>query len=506
MPTLMHDKVKAIQLIGIENVIESVKYPFRKAWAEARWERNGAPRTGLGRLQAFVRTLQTKGAVWPTSWRTTGSVVRTTPLDSGVSFLTEAGRLDLRCLAPNVMHTRYGSAPITTPETLPYSHALTRPLDAGSPPPFHIVETDEAIFLLTAMLTVGILRETAAVFFADASGRLLHVTLDAAGGPAGEIRHRTVLAEDEHLFGLGERTTVWNRRGRTHVLWNQDPGGYRAGDDPININIPTYVGLHDNGSYLVFYDNPGYAEFDLGAGVSNVAEHRFRDGDLQFVFIAGPVPELLEHYTGLTGRHDIPPLWMLGYHQSRWSYTPESRVRKLVEDFRKHDVPCDAIYLDINYMDGFRNFTWDRNAFPDPPGLIAALAEQGIKLVTIIDAGVKRDPNYAPYRSGLQGRHFCTSPDGSVFHAPVWPGLCAFPDFTAARTRAWWGELYRPLIEAGVAGFWNDMNEPAAFSATGGSTLPDIVQHHTDHGDASHATLHNIYGMSMVEASRDGIL
>ena len=255
----------------------------------------------------------------------------------------------------------------------------------------------------------------------------------------------------------------------------------------------------------MFYENPFYAEFDLGDTTSNVADHRFAGGELRYYLMVGTPPHLLEHYTELTGRHELPPLWMLGYQQSRWSYYPEDRVRKLAQDFRDHDVPCDAIHLDIHYMDGYRCFTVNKTRFPNLPQLAADLRQQGIKLITIIDPAIKKDPRYNVYRSGLDGNHFCTTPDGRVYHAPVWPGLSAFPDFTAPHTRVWWGALYKPLIDAGIAGFWNDMNEPAAFSQPSPSTLPDPVCHSLEGRSGDHREAHNLYGMQMARASQEGL-
>ncbi len=244
----------------------------------------------------------------------------------------------------------------------------------------------------------------------------------------------------------------------------------------------------------------------MGDSTPDVAEHRFAGGELRYYVIAGTTPTLLERYTELTGRHDLPPLWMLGYQQSRWSYYPEDRVRKLAQDFAEHDVPCDVIHLDIHYMDGYRCFTWDQTRFPDPAQLAADLRAQGIKLITIIDPGIKKDPAYAVYQSGVANKHFCTTPDGKVYHAPVWPGLSAFPDFTAPQTRAWWGAQYKPLLEAGIAGFWNDMNEPAAFATPVPGTLPDSVTHNLEGLGCDKRETNNLYGMLMARAGREGLL
>ncbi|MEJ5310310.1 MAG: TIM-barrel domain-containing protein [Anaerolineae bacterium] len=536
MPTLLDDLQNAVRIIGIEPALHAAVYRYRKAWTEARWEHPNRPRRGLAQWLAFRRHLERPPAVWPKRWEHPGKVCYIALHERGATLTTKHCTLDIVFFAPDMVRIHYRPrAHAHVPETIPY--AIAKPLEAWPVPAVVSIETEKALLLRTEALTVGIALADAQVFIADAEGRLLRADVDVAWHKNGALRHRTALAPEERLFGLGERATPWQRRGRTHILWNRDPSGYTNDDDPINLNIPVYVSqqeargkkqeagskkqeaggktqegenlasciLHP-ASYLVFYENPHYAEFDLGDSTPDVAEHRFAGGELRYYVIAGTPPTLLERYTELTGRHDLPPLWMLGYQQSRWSYYPEERVRKLAQDFAAHDVPCDAIHLDIHYMDGYRCFTWDKKRFPHLAQLAADLRVQGIKLITIIDPGIKKDPAYPIYRSGLAGQHFCTTPDGKVYHAPVWPGLSAFPDFTAPQTRQWWSAQYKPLLEAGIAGFWNDMNEPAVFTNGGDSTLPAPIRHSLEGRGGDHREAHNVYGMLMVRASRDGLL
>jgi alpha-glucosidase len=477
--------------------LHAALYPIRKAWAEARWSGPRSP------IQA-ARRARTLERAWPQRWETPGAVRHITPTPRGAVVATDRARLEITFFADDLVRVRWlPHAHRGEPEPVPY--AIATPLAAWDPPAVVLVQSEGAFFLRSPALTVGVALDDAQVLVADPDGHLLRADVDTAWAPDGALRHRTALAPDEPIFGLGERATPWNRRGRAHVLVNTDPAGYANGDDPINLNIPVYVGLTPK-PYLVFYENPYAAEFSLDAEGSQMAEHRFAGGELRYYLAAGGLPHLLERYTALTGRHALPPLWMLGYQQSRWSYYPEARVRQLAQDFRAHDVPCDALYLDIHYMDGYRCFTWDEDRFPHLPQLAADLREQGFKLVTILDPGIKKDRGYHVYREGQRGDHFCTLPNGEVFHAPVWPGLSAFPDFTSPRTRTWWGELYEPLVEAGIAGFWNDMNEPAAFSTGETRTLPDPVQHELEGRGGDHREAHNVYGMQMARASREGLL
>ncbi|OQA94215.1 MAG: Alpha-xylosidase [Chloroflexi bacterium ADurb.Bin222] len=494
MPTLLDNLRDSIRLIGAQNLPAVLTYPLHKAWAEVR--------SGPAVAPHFLHT----HSIWPLSWQKPGPIQGFTPHARGLTLGTANSNIEITLLAADAVQVRCLPTQHRPAPPLPY--ALAQPLDTWPIPPFEILPQGDAVFLLTGELAIGALLKSGALLFADAAGRLLRADIDMGWGRDGAVRHRTLLHEDERLFGLGERATPWNRRGGTHILWNQDPAGYKDGDDPINLNIPVYVSVRpgDGPAYLIFYENTHYAEFDLGAGSPQAADHRFADGELRYVFIAGAVPTLLERYTELTGRHALPPLWMLGYQQSRWSYYPEARVRQLAQDFREHEIPCDAIHLDIDYMDGFRVFTWDKNRFPDLPALAADLRAQGIKLITIVDPGVKADPAYAVYRSGKAGGHFCTLPTGEIVHAPVWPGNSAFPDFTDPQARAWWGEQYRPLVEAGVAGFWNDMNEPATFSPTGPTTLPATTRHSLEGRGGDHREAHNLYGMLMARASAEGVL
>jgi alpha-glucosidase len=267
------------------------------------------------------------------------------------------------------------------------------------------------------------------------------------------------------------------------------------------MSIPVYLGLHSQGSYLLFYENsfPGEISFQEQASA------HFEGGALRYYFIPGPPDKALADYMALTGFPPLPPRWALGYHQSRWGYTTEAQLREVVEGFRRHDLPLDAVHLDIDYMDGFRLFTVDKTRFPDLPGLAKELKDQGIRLVTILDCGIKQDPENPVYREGLEKNLFLKSPNGKPVKALVWPGWSAFPDFTDAEVRDWWGGQYAALLEAGASGVWHDMNEPGTFSAWGDPTLPTVSRHAMGGRGGSHREAHNLYGLLMGKAGYEGL-
>lgn len=306
-------------------------------------------------------------------------------------------------------------------------------------------------------------------------------------------------------YGLGDKACPSNLYGKKFENWCTDAFAFGRDTDPLYRAVPFYYALSNGMAYGIFLDNSFRSFFDFNSGESGAVSFSAEGGEMNYVFIYGPKPDdVARSYHNLTGKPELPPLWALGYHQCRWSYYPESKVRDIAASFRKHQIPCDAIYLDIDYMDGWRCFTWDYEHFPDPTKLIADLLDLGFQTVVMIDPGIKEDPDYSVYSEGLEQDMFLRTADGDVVKAPVWPGFCAFPDFTHPGVREWWGKLYQQLYaEQGVSGFWNDMNEPAVFHVDH-KTLPDFVLHHHDGHPCSHRKAHNVYGMLMNRASHEG--
>ncbi len=310
--------------------------------------------------------------------------------------------------------------------------------------------------------------------------------------------------QNESYFGLGDKAMHLDLRGQRIVNWNSDTYSYAFGQDPLYRTIPFFIGRNDEGDcYGIFFDNTFKTHFDFAAEEKDKTSFWSEGGELNYYYIHGPhMIDVVRRYHQLTGTHYLPPLWALGYHQCRWSYYPESKVQDLAKTFREKQIPCDALYLDIDYMDGYRCFTWDRNRFPNPKRMIKELAQEGFKTVVIIDPGIKVDPNYWVYKEGKENNYFCRRGDDYFMEGYVWPGLCRFPDFTNPKVRKWWGSLFEGLVNDGVAGVWNDMNEPAVF---GKGTFPNDVRHNFDGHRGSHRKAHNVYGMQMVRATYEGL-
>ena len=312
--------------------------------------------------------------------------------------------------------------------------------------------------------------------------------------------------EKENYFGLGDKPEALNMKGKRFKMWGEDVYGFQRGQDPLYKNIPFYMGMHHETAYGIFFDNTFLSQFDFASERKSATSFWAHGGEMNYYFIAGPeVKHVLRRYANLTGVPEMPPLWTLGFHQCKWSYYPESKVREVTTKFRELKIPCDAIYLDIDYMDGFRCFTWDLEKFPDPKGMVDDLKEQGFKTIVIIDPGIKVDEHYSVFKEAFEKDYFCKRADGPYMKGKVWPGDCYFPDFTNPEVRSWWADLFKELIdEIGIGGVWNDMNEPAVFEVPT-KTFPDDVRHNYDGNHCSHRKAHNIYGMQMARASYEGV-
>ncbi|NJC25054.1 glycoside hydrolase family 31 protein [Neolewinella antarctica] len=321
-----------------------------------------------------------------------------------------------------------------------------------------------------------------------------------------QVRIQVATDKKEGFFGMGDKAWDTDLQGTEWSNYNEDAFAYHRGRKTNYRTIPFYYGLRDGKAYGVFLDNTYRSHFDFNSTSDDLCTVWADGGEMNYYFIYGPqLDDVAARYHHLTGVPELPPLWAMGFHQCRWSYYPESRVRELAGQFRSKRIPCDAIYLDIDYMDEYRCFTWDKKHFPDPKGMISDLKKDGFHTVVMIDPGIRVDENYPVYQQMIEHDYDCKRPNGNSMVGPVWPPECVWPDYTNPAVREWWGPLYRELYnEQGVSGFWNDMNEPAMFKVNR-LTFPDDIRHDMDGQPTDHKEAHNIYGLNMTRASYDGL-
>ncbi|WP_027408972.1 glycoside hydrolase family 31 protein [Anoxybacteroides tepidamans] len=369
-----------------------------------------------------------------------------------------------------------------------------------------IKETDEAVTLATEKLLVMLRKRPLRVFVYDRTERLLMA--EEKRGMAftyeGHVYCYKTMDKADHFYGLGEKTGFLDKRGERLTMWNTDVyAPHNPETDPLYQSHPYFMTVRNGYAHGLFFDNTHKTTFDFQ---TEADEYCFwaEGGAIDYYVLAGPTPkDVLRQYTHLTGRMPIPPKWALGYHQSRYSYETEEEVRELARTFIEKEIPLDAVYLDIHYMDGYRVFTFDRNRFPNPKQLIEDLKQNGIRIVPIVDPGVKADPEYRVYQEGVRSGYFCKYIEGDIFFGEVWPGKSAFPDFTNEQVRSWWGDNHQFYADLGIEGIWNDMNEPSVFNET--KTMDIAVMHDNDGDPKTHRELHNLYGLMMGEATYNGM-
>jgi alpha-glucosidase len=377
-----------------------------------------------------------------------------------------------------------------------------------------VKQNDNSVEFKTSALAVRIERSPLRLIVSDLSGHV--ISADAPTRAVNVLDSgfvlRKELTQKEHFFGLGDKTGTLDRRGQEFTLWNTDAYRFQESTDPVYKSIPFFISAGGpSGSYGILLDNTWRSWFDFGKKDPQILAFGAAAGPIDYYLIYGPtVHRVVERYTDLTGKPPLVPAWALGFQQSRYSYMSAAEVHDVADRLRAEHIPADVIWLDIDFQDRNRPFTTNSAAFPDLPALARDLRQQGLRLVTITDLHVAAAPDqgYAPYDSGMAGDHFLKRPDGSLYVGQVWPGPSVFPDFTRRETRAWWGSLYRDFVAAGIAGFWNDMNEPSIFD-TPTKTMPLDTQHRIAEPGfaprtATHAEIHNVYGMLNSRATFEG--
>lgn len=438
-------------------------------------------------------------------------VTASTPLKDGIEIRSGSAVMQITALRDDIVRVRAGEAGVLPEDS---SWAVLPASRTSSVP---VVEEDTAttVGFRTKSLRVEVERATMRIRIADPDGHVVQET--AAGRPiefhGTAFRVYKDMPASEHFFGLGAKPGPLDRRGGAYSMWNTDAFEFQASTDQIYKSIPFFLSFDRGVVSGTFFDNHWRTSFDFGKESHTAYAFGAENGPLDYYVLYGPSSaQVLESYVWLTGTTPLPPLWSLGFQQSRFSYYPESRVREIADRLRKDKIPADAIYLDIDYQDKYRPFTIDAKGFPTFGKMIDDLHKQNFHVVAITDLHIAHlpDAGYAPYDTGMAGDHFVKNPDGTVYVGKVWPGPAVFPDFAGPSTRAWWGTLYKQFVKMGIDGFWNDMNEPSVFD-TPTKTIREDALHVIDEPGfekrvATHAEMHNVMGLENSRATYEGLL
>jgi alpha-glucosidase len=425
-------------------------------------------------------------------------------------IVVQAGGLheEILALRDDVLRVR-----IARGNTLPEdaSWAVLDDARHSSVPVTHITDSDHFEFQ-TRSLTVKLDKRTLKLTILNMKGEIIQQDARPIRFDGNAFRIYKAMPLDEHYFGLGDKMGPLDRRDEAFSLWNTDAYRFQESTDPIYKSIPYFMTYRAGLAIGILLDNTWRTSFDFGKESESAYSFGAADGPVDYYVLYGPTSkQVVEDYAWLTGTPPLPPLWSLGFQQSRYSYMSRERVLEIANRLRADRIPSDAIYLDIDFQEKNRPFTINNKIFPNFADMVAQLKAKNFHVVTITDLHIAHLPasNYQPYDSGIAGDHFVKWPDGTVYVGKVWPGPSVFPDFTRKQTRAWWGSLYQGLHHDGVEGFWNDMNEPSIFDSPT-KTMPEDAIHRIDEPGfmtrtATHAEIHDVYGMENSRATFEGL-
>jgi alpha-glucosidase len=433
------------------------------------------------------------------------SVALITSLPNGIHFVGNGSITEVTALRDDVLRVRV-SHRSSLPEDASWSVLSSARKSSVSVKP-------EAAGFSTSALRVQVDPATSMISVSDLAGNLLQRDASPILWDGSRFRVNKVKTWNDHFFGLGDKPGPLDRSGQVFTMWNTDNFGWQESTDPIYKSIPFFIEMSNGRSLGVLLDNTFRSTFDFGREDADRYSFTAPDGPLDYYLLYGPEPKkVVEDYAWLTGLTPLPPMWSLGFQQSRYSYETRTRLEEVADRLRTDRIPTDALYMDIDYQVHNRPFTVDPLKYPNFPEMVQDLRHKQFHLVLITDLHIADLPSagYAPFDSGTAGDHFVKNHDGTTYVGQVWPGASVFPDFTRSSTRDWWGTLYAQFVQDGVAGFWNDMNEPAVFEVPT-KTMPDDVQHRIAEPGfsprtATHLEVHNVYGMENSRATYDGLL
>jgi alpha-glucosidase len=437
-------------------------------------------------------------------WESPGRVTSTQKLRNGIELTAGRAKIAVTAVSDSVVRVRVAADGVFPKDT---SWAVL-PDKSSATPTAQVNDAADTAEIVLHDGRIRITKNPIHVSFLDSAGAIINEDDPVAGMSFAGASFRVTkkMPEDESYFGLGDKTSL-NLREHVYTMWNTDAYGWEESTDPLYKTIPFFIGMRHGNAYGIFLDNTWRSFFDFGKESRDRYSFGADGGELNYYFFFGPEPKrVVTAYAALTGKAPLPPLWSLGFQQCRYSYYPEARVREVARTFREKKIPADVIYLDIDYQDRNRPFTIDRQRFPTFEGMIKELGQQGFRVIVITDLHIAHVPGYKPYDEGTAGDHFVKNPDGTTYVGKVWPGDSVFPEFTLTRSREWWGTLYKDFVGMGIAGFWNDMNEPALFERRD-KTMPLATLHRLDDGSKlDHRAVHNVFGLQNSRATYEGLL
>lgn len=413
------------------------------------------------------------------NWTTPGAVTDYTITERGARIRCERGWLELEWLTPDCLRVTLLSTPGVPSPAIARQQWPTVPVEAA--------DSANEITLTTPVCRCVIERIPFRLRLELLDGRLICADTSGIAWANKALRLSMALQPDEGCYGLGLRASKLNLRGRRLALWNVDPGIYNRDSDPLSCSIPFYLGVHNQGAYGVLWDNPLRGSVDLGAARADELVFEAEGGALRYyLFAATDSRAVIAAYTELTGRAELPPQWALGFQQAAHHYDGWNTLLEIAQEFRRRDIPCEAIYLD-----GFQAAAaWNEYQLPELRRVMAELQSQNFKVIAPLTPGVPVNT-----WSGSENAIFLKYPDGVPAVGASWLGMCQFPDFDSLEAREWWRQRLTPLINLGIDGIANDMSEPASLTRAG--TLPDYAA-----GEVRrHSQTHNLYGLHMANTT-----
>lgn len=454
------------------------------------------------RLTYFVLFILCLSALFADAQTSAGKVLSYQKIKGGIAGKMASGIFEITTYAPQIIRVRVSNTPAFKP--LPYALVSTAVPTADA----SIKETINTIEFSTNQIIAVIEKEPQfRIVFKNTRGDVINEDAGGNGFGIAHIGNRFSTykkkQQGERFIGMGEALGNLDRSGTGIALNNTDT--YKYGDPRLSMysSIPFYMGLHHGEQYGIFYNNSYAAFFNFGLSTPQFVSATFQGGDADYFFIYDDSPsEIIEHYTSLTGRMPLPPLWSIGYHQSKCSYMSQQEVEWIASTFREKQLPIDCIVLDADYQQGYRPFTTNKERFPDMAAMAASLKARQIELTASVYPGVAIDSNYHSYKDGMQQQVFLKYTDGHYFNTEIAPVTCYLPDYTNPSARQWWKDKMKWLPQHGIHGYWNDMNEPAL----GGSYIPDNVVFNFDGRTTNALEAKNVYGFQMARSSYESAL